>query len=99
MGRAASGLGRRAGVGSTRPMDAPSFALFDADNHYYEATDAFTRHLPRELRRRSVQWAEVEGRSRLLVGGSVCNFIPNPTFDPIARPGCLYDYYLGKTTG
>jgi hypothetical protein len=26
-------------------MAAPDLAAFDADNHYYEALDAFTRHL------------------------------------------------------
>jgi hypothetical protein len=31
--------------------------VFDADNHYYEAEDAFTRHLPPELGPRCVQWA------------------------------------------
>ena len=27
-------------------MGTVDFDAFDADNHYYEATDAFTRHLP-----------------------------------------------------
>ena len=27
-------------------MATVDFDAFDADNHYYEATDAFTRHLP-----------------------------------------------------
>jgi len=28
---------------------------FDADNHYYEATDAFTRHLAPALGRRVIE--------------------------------------------
>ena len=27
-------------------MGTVDFDVFDADNHYYEATDAFIRHLP-----------------------------------------------------
>jgi predicted TIM-barrel fold metal-dependent hydrolase len=71
------------------------FWIFDADNHYYEAEDAFTRHIDPKMKRRCMQWAEVGGRKRLLVGGKVNRFIPNPTFDPVARPGCLDAYYRG----
>lgn len=73
------------------------FELFDADNHYYEATDAFTRHIDPKVARRAVQWGDIDGRRRLLVGGRVNRFIPNPTFDPIARPGCLDDYFRGRS--
>ena len=72
------------------------FQIFDGDNHYYEAEDAFTRHLDRKMRRRCMDWAELNGRKRLLVGGVVNRFIPNPTFDPVARPGCLDQYYRGN---
>jgi predicted TIM-barrel fold metal-dependent hydrolase len=72
------------------------FLAFDADNHYYEALDAFTRHVERRLRKRAMMWAELDGKLRLLVGGKVNYFIPNPTFDPVARPGCLDAYYRGR---
>ena len=72
------------------------FAAFDADNHYYEATDAFIRHVDPRMHRRCMQWATVGGRERLLVAGKINRFIPNPTFDPVARPGCLDDYFRGK---
>ncbi len=72
------------------------YEIFDGDNHYYEAEDAFTRHLDRKMRRRCMDWAVVNGRKELLVAGTVNRFIPNPTFDPVARPGCLDDYYQGK---
>jgi predicted TIM-barrel fold metal-dependent hydrolase len=71
------------------------YLVFDADNHYYEALDAFTRHVDPSLRKRAMQWAEIDGRLRLLVGGRVNFFVPNPTFDPVARPGCLDAYYRG----
>jgi predicted TIM-barrel fold metal-dependent hydrolase len=75
---------------------ALGYAAFDADNHYYEATDAFTRHIPKAYAKRGMQWAEVDGRTRLLVDGRICRFIPNPTFDPVARPGCLDEYFRGR---
>ena len=73
------------------------FMLFDADNHYYEAEDAFTRHIEPRMKRRCMNWATLNGRKELLVAGKVNRFIPNPTFDPVARPGCLDDYYNGIT--
>ncbi len=78
---------------------ALGFAAFDADSHYYEAEDALTRHLPKEWKRRGPKWAEINGRKRLLLGDKVYNFIPNPTFDPVGRPGCMHEYYAAKTEG
>jgi predicted TIM-barrel fold metal-dependent hydrolase len=80
-------------------MAALDFQMFDADNHYYEATDAFTRHLDPQLRRRAIQWATLDGKQRLMVAGKINRFIPNPTFDPVAKPGVLDDYFRGKTAG
>ena len=79
-------------------MSRPDFRAFDADNHYYEAEDAFTRHIDPSMAKRCMQWAVIDGRKRLLVGGRVNKFIPNPTFDPIARPGSLEDYFRGRNT-
>lgn len=80
-------------------MSELGFRPFDADNHYYEATDAFTRHIPDDMARRCMQWAELGGKQRLLVGGKVNSFIPNPTFDPVSKPGALDLYFRGKVAG
>jgi hypothetical protein len=40
------------------------FLAFDADNHYYEAPDAFTRHVDPRFRKRAMQWAEIDGKQR-----------------------------------
>ena len=45
--------------------------LFDCDNHYYEAEDAFTRHVPKAMQPRCVQWVEMNGKRRHLVAGKV----------------------------
>ncbi len=76
-----------------RGVDYPTF---DADNHYYEATDAYTRHIDPAMAKRAMQWAEIDGRLRLLVGGRINRFIPNPTFDPVALPGSLDEYFRGR---
>ena len=73
-----------------------NFQFFDCDNHYYEAIDAFTRHIEPEYRKRAIQWAELDGKQRLIVGGKVNRFIPNPTFDPVAKPGAMDEYFRGR---
>jgi predicted TIM-barrel fold metal-dependent hydrolase len=80
----------------TPPTLPENFRAFDADNHYYEAEDAFTRHMEPKLRRSAVQWATINGKKRLMVCGRVDNFIPNPTFDPVAKPGSLDEYFRGR---
>lgn len=72
------------------------FRYFDCDNHYYEAVDAFTRHVEPSYRKRTMQWAEIDGRRRLLVGGKINRFIPNPLWDPVSKPGALDEYFRGR---
>jgi len=70
--------------------------IFDFDNHYYESPDAFTRHQDRTLGNRGIRWADVDGKRRLLIGGTINSYIANPTFNPVSRPGALYDWYRGN---
>ena len=80
-------------------MSASENPAFDADNHYYEAIDAFTRHLDPRMGQRTVQWAEIEGRRYHVVGGRVSQAVANPTFNPIAKAGALHDYFRGNPEG
>ncbi|HEX4822346.1 MAG TPA: amidohydrolase family protein [Acidimicrobiales bacterium] len=80
-------------------MEELGHPVFDADNHYYEAEDAFTRHLDPALGPRCVQWATIDGRKYHVVGGRVSRAVTNATFDPISKPGCLYEYFRGNTEG
>lgn len=77
-------------------MSQVDFQYFDCDNHYYEALDAFTRHLDPAFRKRAMQWVQVGGKTRLMVGERINRFIPNPTFDPVAKPGSLDEYFRGR---
>lgn len=79
--------------------DELGYAAFDADNHYYEALDAFTRHLDPALGPRTIQWAEIDGRKYHVVGGRVSRAVVNPTFDPIAKAGAMHDYFRGNPEG
>ncbi|KPM55924.1 amidohydrolase [Frankia sp. R43] len=73
-----------------------SYRPIDADNHYYESLDAFTRHLDPRFRHRAVQVVQAGKRVQLIMGGRVNRFIPNPTFDPIIVPGCLDPLFRGQ---
>jgi len=69
---------------------------FDADNHYYESHDAFTRHVPKAMQERCVTWCEIDGRKHHLVGGRLAHAVKNPTWNPIAKPGAIADFLRGN---
>jgi len=83
----------QAPVGAAVELDHP---VHDADNHYYEALDAFTRHLDPALGPRCVQWCEIDGRRYQVLGGRVSRAVTNPTFDPVSKPGVLARYFRGN---
>src|SRR5690242_12289547 len=72
-----------------RPIDC---FVFDADNHLYETQDAFTRHLPDE-HKGAIDYVDVRGRTKIVVRGQISDYIPNPTFEVVARPGAQEEYY------
>ena len=70
--------------------------LFDADNHYYEGRDAFTRHVPKHMQPRCVQWVTMEdSRQYHSIAGKVDRFT-NPTFTPVSKPGVLRELFRGN---
>src|SRR6478735_7358757 len=71
------------------------FPVFDADNHLYETEDAFTRHLP-EAHRKLFRFVEMNGRKKLVVRDTITEFIPNPTFEVVARPGAHMAFYAAE---
>jgi predicted TIM-barrel fold metal-dependent hydrolase len=73
--------------------------LFDADNHMYETRDAFTKHLPDQFRG-AIDYVELHGRTKIVVKGLISEYIPNPTFEVVARPGAMEDYFrIGNPEG
>jgi predicted TIM-barrel fold metal-dependent hydrolase len=73
--------------------------VFDADNHLYETTDALTKFMP-DRYKHAVRYVDIEGRTKIMVRGQLSEYIPNPTFDVVARPGAQEEYYkTGKIEG
>jgi predicted TIM-barrel fold metal-dependent hydrolase len=68
------------------------FPVFDADNHLYETEDAFTRHLP-AAHKNLFRFVELNGRKKLVVRDRLTEFIPNPTFEVVAKPGAHMAFY------
>jgi len=68
------------------------YPLFDADNHLYETQDAFTRYLPKEYAS-AIQYVQINGRTKIAVRGQISDYIPNPTFEVVARPGAMEEYF------
>jgi hypothetical protein len=68
----------------TRTLPYP---VYDADGHIYETEDTFRRHLPREYHK-DFQYVQIEGRTKLAIGGHISDYIPNPLPPPVAtKPG------------
>src|SRR5574338_842689 len=75
------------------------FPVFDADNHLYETPDAFTRHLPKRYKH-AIEYVQVRGRTKIAVRGTISHYIPNPTFEYVARPGAQEEYFrVGNPEG
>jgi len=73
--------------------------IFDADNHYWETSDAFTRHRDPSFAERGVRLVDIDGKARyLFAGGRLHPIIPGPGDVHLRpRPGSLYDYFAGKS--
>ena len=68
------------------------FPVFDADNHMYEKTDAFTKFLPPEYAG-LIKYVEVNGRTKIAVRNVISEYIPNPTFNVVGRPGASEELF------
>ena len=68
------------------------YPLFDADNHLYETEEAFLKYLPKEYAG-AIQYVQIKGRTKIAIRGQISEYIPNPTFEVVARPGAMEDYF------
>lgn len=78
----------------TQFTDAP---IFDADQHMYETQEALTKYLP-ERYQKAVQFVQAGKRTRIAILGMITEYIPNPTFERVARPGGHEKFYSGQNT-
>jgi predicted TIM-barrel fold metal-dependent hydrolase len=76
------------------------YGLYDADNHYYEPPDCFTRYIGPEDRDRAVHAVFDEaGRDVVLVGDRPFTFLPHPFRDVWAKPGSLREMLRALSSG
>lgn len=68
------------------------YPVFDADNHFYEPQEALTKFLP-EHRKGVIDYIDVRGRTKIVVRNQISDYIPNPTFEVVARPGAQEEYF------
>jgi predicted TIM-barrel fold metal-dependent hydrolase len=68
------------------------YPLFDADNHLYETEEAFLKYLPKAYAG-AIQYVQIKGRTKIAIRGQISEYIPNPTFEVVARPGAMEDYF------
>ena len=74
------------------PSRSLDFPVFDADNHMYETKEALTKFLP-DRYKGAIDYVDVHGRTKIVVRGTISDYIPNPTFDVVAAPGAQEDYF------
>ena len=54
--------------------------------------EALTKYLPKEYKD-VVQYVQVNGRTKIAMRGQISNYIPNPTFSVVAKPGAWEEYF------
>ena len=74
------------------------YPVYDCDNHLYETKDSFTRYLPKS-HAGLVKYVEVEGRTKIAIKNVISDYIPNPTFEVVARPGAQEEYFKHGSGG
>jgi predicted TIM-barrel fold metal-dependent hydrolase len=70
--------------------ESAEYRYVDADNHFYEAPDAFSRHGNAQVKS-FVQWYDQGKKKRLMFGGAPAPGNANPTFNPVAKPGAFHE--------
>jgi predicted TIM-barrel fold metal-dependent hydrolase len=80
-------LRERPGDTGARSID---YGLFDADNHYYEPRDCFTRYIEPGLREKAIHTRiDADGVERVYVGDRRFTVLEHRNFDTAVPPGAL----------
>ena len=78
----------------------PDPPLFDADNHYYEPADCFTRYIEPAFRDRAIHVREGEGcRSETWIGDRPFTFLVNRELERAMKPGALREMLRNLASG
>jgi predicted TIM-barrel fold metal-dependent hydrolase len=73
--------------------------IFDADNHYYEPADCFTRFMPSDQMDEAIRVVEGDDRSEVLVGDRPFSFLKEPFSATHAKPGSLREMLSNMKSG
>ncbi len=63
--------------------------IFDADNHYYEPSDCFTRFMPSDRVDDAIRVVGEGDSARVVVGDRPFSFLKEPFADTHVKPGAL----------
>ena len=80
-------------------MPTLPYALYDADEHYYEPDDCFTRHIEARFAKRTV-WVDrgnAAAPGRMFVGDERCHFFSVGTGDSVGPPGAMKEFLRGTS--
>jgi predicted TIM-barrel fold metal-dependent hydrolase len=74
------------------------YGMFDADTHYYEPDDCFTRHIEAAFKSRTV-WIDrrSDGPGRMYVGSERCHFFSVGAGDSVGPPGIMKAFLRGMS--
>jgi len=74
--------------------------LWDADNHYYEPRDCFTRYIEPAMADRAIRVvSDTDGREAVLVGDRPFTFLLDPFRDTTSKPGSLREMLRAMGSG
>ena len=74
------------------------YRIYDADNHYYEPDDCFTRHIEARFRERTVRIDRSRpGPGTMFVGDERCHFFSVGAGDSVGPPGAMKEFLRGGT--
>ncbi|MBV9934937.1 MAG: amidohydrolase [Actinobacteria bacterium] len=74
------------------------FPLVDADEHYYEPRDAFTRHMPKALAHLAVHVEGAGDDERVMIGDQPFTFL-RQNYDRVVKPGALREMLRTMKSG
>jgi predicted TIM-barrel fold metal-dependent hydrolase len=74
------------------------YAIYDADNHYYEPDDCFSRHIEAKYKGRTM-WIDRAnpGPGRMYVGDERCHFFSVGAGDSVGPPGIMKEFLKGAS--
>ncbi len=76
------------------------YRLLDADNHYYEPRDCFTRHIDPAMRERAIHVEiDADGKELVLIGDRPFTFLIDPFSTTVTKPGALREMLRALSSG